>query len=415
MGNTAEGTGALPIVTEHNYGSRPNRTIYLVGAGGSPNFGDELTIRRWLRHLNDTEPGATVWVDTPNPGSTATVMAEEHPGLRTTDTIYRLASEAANDEAQTVAAFVHRALDYPATASRWIPGIEVLRSLGPGDVFHVTGGGYINARRPRNVGVIAAAAWVSANTPAMVAATGLGLMPGDAGVKNVWADVASEFDVLTVRDAPSLALVSSNSAALIEPGVALMGGLTGAVMPDASSAPKFMVCVQSDMLDQPFAVVVDSVRALLHTWGATGTDVGFVECKPEVDRHIFDALVVDFPGARYYTLWDLLRDGMPARSGQRWISSRYHPHLLAAGAGAAGVVMVVNDDYCAVNYEAVRALGSAWTLVKPGGEAIAAGGPGSLPAQTALYAKNLAATARNVYGASSDSLGWAVAASMFAR
>ena len=376
------------------------RVVYLVATSGHPNWGDELILRRWLRLLARTEPDATVWVDTPAPGPTATLMAGEHPNLRTTDTLYRLGWEAPTDDAREVAQFVRRALDDAGSAPRWIPGIAVLQSLAAGDVLHVIGGGYINSVWPRHLGVVAAAAWVGENTRARVAATGLGLLPADQDVRDVWADCAPHFDLLAVRDEPSLDIVDANQGATLEPDDALLGGLTGVVGKHAAGAPAVMICVQQDMLAGEFDEVADAVRAILKGWGVTsGRDVGFVECIPRMDRRIYDVLKDELPGARFYGLWEILRDGLPARPGQRWISSRYHPHLIAAAAGASGVALSVSKDYYAVKHGAVAALGSEWTLATLDDGAVDAGGPGTLPARAAGHSARLLAMAKRIYAA----------------
>ncbi|WP_425956300.1 polysaccharide pyruvyl transferase family protein [Xylanimonas sp. McL0601] len=382
-------------------GARKGRTIYLVGTSGHPNWGDEIILRRWLRLLARTEPDATVWVDTPAPGPTASMLDGEHPGLRITDTLYRLSWEAPSDDAREVADFVCGALADPGSAPRWIPGIEVLRSLGEGDVLHVIGGGYVNSVWPRHLGVVAGAAWVGSHSDARVGLTGLGLLPAGDDVRAVWADIAKNFQVLTVRDEPSLALVRSNAGATVEPDDALLGGLDGLgglVSKSAASAPDVIICVQQDMLAGEFGEVVDAVRAILRGWGVTsGRGVGFVECIPRMDRGIYDALKGELPGARFYGLWDVLRDGLPARPGQRWISSRYHPHMVAAAAGASGVALSISEDYYAVKHGAVAALGSGWTLASLQDGAVEAGGPGTLPSRVGEHSSRLGAVAQRIY------------------
>ncbi|PZR54339.1 polysaccharide pyruvyl transferase family protein [Xylanimonas oleitrophica] len=374
------------------------RTVYIVATSGHPNYGDEIILRRWLRLLAKTEPDATVWVDSPAPGPTAALMRDEHPGLRTTDTLYRLSWEAPSDDSREVAEFVRGALDDPGSAPRWIPGIEVLRGLGAGDVLHVVGGGYVNSVWPRHLGLVAGAAWVAERTRASVAVTGLGLLPADDAAREVWKNAARRIGVLTVRDQASLEVVRANPDAVVAPDDALLGGAAGLLARDAATAPDVMVCVQTDMLAVPFDDVVETVRSTLAGWGVTsGAQVGFVECIPRVDRAIYDALSDELPGARFYSLWEILRDGLPARPGQRWISSRYHPHLVAAAAGASGVALSVSEDYYAVKHGAVAALGSGWTQARVGDRGLVAGDAGSLPARAQDHGVRLLATARRIY------------------
>ncbi len=392
FGHTARtdtGAGTAP--------GRAGRTIYLVATSGHPNFGDELILRSWLRFLAAHEPHAEVWVDCPAPGPTAPLMRDEHPGLRTTDTLYRLCWEAPSDDPRVVAEFVGRALEEPGEAPRWIPGIDVLRRS---DVVHVLGGGYINDVWPRHHGLVAGAAWMS-RRGARVAATGLGLQPAGDAAHEVWQASAAAFDVLTVRDETSLKVVTADAPrATLAPDDVLLSAPSDVLDASSADAPDVMVCVQTDMLDGDFADVVSFVRTTLQGWGVgKGDAVGFVECIPRVDRAIYDALRGELPEARFYSLWDLLAQGLPARPGQRWISSRYHPHLLAAQAGASGVALSLSDDYYSVKHGAVTALGSGWTLATTESADVTPGGPGRLPSLRLDHGARLRTTARAIYGA----------------
>ena len=61
--------------------------FYLVTTAGYPNFGDELILSGWLRHLARVAPRATVWVDTHSPGPVQMLLGDAHPGVRFTDTL----------------------------------------------------------------------------------------------------------------------------------------------------------------------------------------------------------------------------------------------------------------------------------------------------------------------------------------
>ena len=69
---------------------------------------------------------------------------------------------------------------------------------------------------------------------------------------------------------------------------------------------------------------------------------------------------------RFYPFVHLWDHGLPARAGQRWLSTRFHPHLLAAAAGCWGVAVPVRGSYYDVKHEALLAHGSGWALLHPG-------------------------------------------------
>lgn len=62
-----------------------------------------------------------------------------------------------------------------------------------------------------------------------------------------------------------------------------------------------------------------------------------------------------------FPLQNLIDHGFPARSGQRWLSTRYHPHLLAAARGCSGTFIPVKPGYYDVKHAAVLRMGSRWT------------------------------------------------------
>lgn len=371
------------------------KVYYIIASSGHPNYGDELIVRRWLRLLAKVAPKATVWLDCPEPGLSAAVFHNDHPGLRTTNILYRLCWDAPSDDPVEVRRHVLAALDDPGNAPRLVAGLDLLRTI---DVFHIVGGGYANAIWPRHLGLVAAAEWVAAHTDAVIGVTGLGILPTSARVDEVWAAAGDSFDVLVVRDAESAKhLAGLGVRAELGPDDIFLGGLAGLF--DPAPSPDFMVCVQTDLHSMDMAEVADAVRRTLREWGATAENTGFVECIPRVDRVIYDIIGEEFSHARFYPLWELLDRGFPARAGQRWISSRYHPHILAAAAGAEGIALQIKDDYYGIKHRAVREFGSRWrvaTLADLVGEP---GPAGAVAARAKSFSRSVLASARELYGA----------------
>jgi len=95
-------------------------------------------------------------------------------------------------------------------------------------------------------------------------------------------------------------------------------------------------------------------------WGAR--DVGLLECWPDADRDVLEMTRRMLPQARFYSLEDVLRRGFPARPGQAWLSTRFHPHLLAAAAGASGVAVSLRKDYYGTKHGSLVDGGSPWPL-----------------------------------------------------
>ena len=134
-------------------------------------------------------------------------------------------------------------------------------------------------------------------------------------------------------------------------------------------------------------------------WQVTGEQVGYIESIPGSDRVAFDLLAEEFPGMRFYPCIELWREGYPARRGQRWITTRYHGHLLAALAQASGIAIPGKAGYSDIEHEALIAQGSRWVIVQAGQAATAYhGDPGFAPARVSELVAEKAAVASQIYG-----------------
>ncbi|MGB3355127.1 MAG: polysaccharide pyruvyl transferase family protein [Mycobacterium sp.] len=335
---------------------------YLIATAGFPNFGDELILDGWLRHLHDVAPNAEVWVDTHSPGPCQMLFGESHPRVRFTDTLWRLCWEANSDDPWEVASWVQHAISNPGMAPRWHQGIAALARL---DVVHVVGGGYINALWPQHVGLLAGAVAAARLSGARSAMSGQGLTPHPAGAGPLLGALADRFDVVDVRDTPSADVLG------IEVGVDdafLALGLHRIsrpqdVWPDAP-APEVMVCLQSDMNDVGTGAVAGAALSMLRQWQVRGDQVCVVEGIPRVDREVYALIEHELPGARFYPFVDVWTHGLPVSAEQTWISTRFHPHMAAAAAGASGVAVSISPDYYATKHRSLIELGSGWTLME---------------------------------------------------
>lgn len=358
--------------------------IYLVAPAGYPNFGDEYIAAAWLRTLARRRPTARVILDCPTPGSAAVLHHGLHPRLTVTDTLFRvvdLAREHAEPGPRHWDDVIARARDImrdPGLAPRRAAGVRLARGA---DVVHLLGGGWINDLNPEHAAVAAAAAIAGCDAPAPVrAATGQGLAPGDAGA-GALADVWNAFDLVETRDEASFGLVGGSAE-----GLEVCGGVDDAWLAigapdlednglghgadDARERP-IGVCLQGDLLADVDGESGDEAlaRAAVETlrgWGAEGRDITVIEAIPGVDARVWGIVArhaPDLAGARFVPfeeLWDL---GLPARPGQRWLTTRFHPHLIAAARGAAGVAVDAHiEGYYTVKQQSVVAAGSGWPV-----------------------------------------------------
>lgn len=134
--------------------------------------------------------------------------------------------------------------------------------------------------------------------------------------------------------------------------------------------------------------------------GSAGRErVGVVECIP---YDSMDALrVIRDHGWEpvLFPLQNLIDHGFPARSGQRWLSTRYHPHLLAAARGCSGTFIPVKPGYYDVKHAAVLRMGSRWTQTTIGDSLIPKPGPGFAdPSVRFAYRDQIRAQVAPLYG-----------------
>ena len=343
-------------------------TIYLVAPAGHPNFGDEFIVSAWLRELYRRRPHARVILDCHSPGIASILHANVHPHLTVTDTLWHLGLKCADEDE------VVEALKNTYSKPLLTTGLNLAKTA---DIVHVIGGGWLNDTWPHHLKVLAAAA--SLNTTYKVM-TGQGFIPGDE-IKDQLDKWLQHFDHVEVRDEPSEALFANlahverglDDAWLAASDPAAVHGL-GWGNADARERD-FVVIAQSDLL----GIEVDElarriIRQLKHL-GATGDDVAYVECIPEYDHKVLDLLREFDPElmehVRVVAFDELWAFGLPTREGQTWISTRFHPHLVAAARGVSGIAVSAHAGmYYTVKHASV---GSAWTItdlyepVTPGG------------------------------------------------
>ncbi|MFI0464043.1 polysaccharide pyruvyl transferase family protein [Saccharopolyspora sp. 5N102] len=329
-------------------------TIYLVATTGHPNYGDELIAAAWLKHLARVAPDSEIWVDCPNPGPSEVLLGHLHPRVRFTDTFWRLCWEAPTDGPWEVASFVQHAIDNPGLAPRWVAGIELAARV---DLVHVIGGGFVNGIWPRHLGLLAAAVAATRRSGGRAVMTGQGFWPVAPEAEPLLRNLTAQFDVVDVRDEPSVALAGAAS----HTGDDMFFGVEPGLYRD-DDLREVMVCLQSDLLDVTVPALAGFLLDTLSEWGVRPEQVGIVEGIPRVDREVFALVEHDLPGARFYPFAEIMDAGLPAAAGQRWLSSRFHLHLMAAAAGAHGVAVSINSGYYTNKHRSLIDRGSGWTL-----------------------------------------------------
>lgn len=341
--------------------------VYLIAPAGHPNYGDELLLRTWLRVLARLCPRTRVVVDCHTPGQAALLHRGAHPEVTFTDTVWRLVAEAAHapEPGRAAVDLVHRALRDQGIRPALAAGVDELLAA---DVVHVIGGGFVGAHWPHHLGVLAAATEIARISGADAVATGQGLTP--AADPELTAEVLSGFDLVTVRDTPSVGVAGTGAEFLGDDAwLASSDWATphDLFCRDPEVARDVVVCLQSDLGDTDAVTAVAS--RILRGWAVPGERITVVEGIPGRDRVVWDRLVDSAAGAelgldaaRFMSFHEMWRAGLPARPGQAWLTTRFHPHLLAAAAGASGVALTVDPVYYATKHGSLSETGSPWEI-----------------------------------------------------
>lgn len=330
----------------------PARTpVYLVSAGGQPNFGDEFITRSWLDWLAQNQPEREVWLDTIEPGRAAHLFRDTHPRLRTTNTLWHTTHTGPADleHAEQRVQDLVRDLGSP----RYDLGLRDLREMGS---IHLLGGGYMNEIWPENFGILVAMTTLRADFGVRIFATGQGVMPLAGEFRARVAEKFAQFDYVDARDVDSAAALD---VALGADDAFLAFANRRELYADPSDVPDAMVLIQGDMFeDGRDAARSDLVSRFVQSRGTE--TVGFAEAIPPDDLRYAEGFVSD--GAPFFPFLRMWDHGFPAKPGQTWLTSRFHFHLLAAAAGATGSVVNAREGYYDVKHGSLIDLGTGWSV-----------------------------------------------------
>lgn len=342
--------------------------IYLVAPGGNPNFGDEFILRAWLRYLARTRPDADVVVDCHTPGQAAILLRPWHPRALFVDTVWRICDQTSGLPPTEAVALAGDVVANPGRMPKLVTGIELLASA---DVVHLVGGGYINMVWSHHLALLASAAAAGEQSGARAIATGLGLLPiGDDERLSLLRDLQARFSLFDVRDALSYQAVAGAGGNVTFTGDDAWLGIAddGVYNTESEAAQRpYVLCLQSDLMDdfaggQGTDGLTEAITVLIDRWKLRGDEVAVVEGIPGSDRVIFDRIAHLLPGAAFATFTDVWRHGLPARSHQSWVSTRFHPHLLAAATGASGLALSGRSDYYPIKHQSLVDTGSRWRV-----------------------------------------------------
>ena len=364
---------------------------YLVAPTGAPNYGDELIAATWLRHLTEIAPDADVVLDCLNPLGITEPVLRSHPRLRPTSALWQLCVRHWEQGAD-VADVAGRIVRDPDSSTVHVDDLrESLDLLRSADTVHILGGGFFNAMWPAFLGLAGGAAAAVEVSGGKAAMTGQGMSPPVEGVGDLYAALLGRFDVVDVRDAPSVAV--AGAGATCSGDDVFLSPLPDSTWPDV---PEMMVSVQSQLSGLEAADVVSLVTKTAAEWAASS--VGLLECIPGEDQELLALVEEALPGVRRFSLPDVMARGLPVVPGQCWLSTRFHPHLVAAAGGASGVAVNINGDYYGTKHRSLIERGSGWSLLDTPTVAPRPRDGGFGPARLAELRAGKRAVADRIYG-----------------
>ncbi|MFI6346427.1 polysaccharide pyruvyl transferase family protein [Streptomyces sp. NPDC050560] len=333
-----------------------HQLYYVVSPAGNANYGDELIAATWLRHIHRVAPDADVVVDCLDPVRTAARLGALHPGVRCVNTLWQLCLRGGTSDVAEVVRRVRSAVDDPQLAGDLAEGIGEARRA---DVVHIVGGGYVNSLWPQFTGLPAAAAAAVAHSGGRAVMTGQGLCPAADGGGETLRRIAADFDVVDVRDAPSAALLGPVPAT--HTGDDALLGVADHLRTAPDDAPRLVLSIQSQLSEVESEPLLGFLAGVVKAWGVDG--IGLLECLPDEDREILELAERMLPVARRYGVDEVLAEGLPVAADQIWISSRFHPHLVAAAGGAGGIALNIRPDYYGTKHQSLIDAGSGWSLL----------------------------------------------------
>jgi hypothetical protein len=350
---TDEESDSFPIV--------PPAPYYLVSAAGQPNFGDELITRAWLQYLAERAPDIDVWLDCPEPGRAAHLFRDAHPRLRTTNTLWDLAHLPEYAGAAGAPAIERTIVELGSP--KLDAGLAALRTMAS---IHLLGGGYITSVWPRHLGVLIGAIAVHRHFGVPVFATGQGWTPMD-DFDREW--VASQLDQLDVAEARDERTAAVFGLELGLDDAYLAYAMDPAMLRD-DDAPDVMLLIQNELVDRlGREETLTLVRRFLDANAPEGVSVGVVEGIPPDDFWLLEEVRRLRPDVEPYPFSRLWAEGFPARPEQKWLTTRFHAHLVAAAAGASGTVLSAIADYYDTKHALLIENGTRWNIAPLGAEA----------------------------------------------
>ncbi|WP_192931286.1 polysaccharide pyruvyl transferase family protein [Gemmobacter serpentinus] len=330
---------------------------YLIGGSGIPNYGDELMARGWLRYLAQHHPEDRVVIDTTLPTVSTLLLQPAHWKASHVAIVREVGFPKSSPDFWKNFARGLAFFDQGGFAA--FPQLNLAEGfLAQANRFHLFGGGYISSKWPNTGFLLGFAGALKARFGTRLHGTGLGLLPIDpppAALQQAFRTVLNGFTSLELRDPAAEGFIRDHSAG----DNVVPDGLDDCFMepppPLHDQPPTLHIsCFMKDSGLAPLLRRLDRRRERI---SKRFEKIKFWVCAPHRDQDAFEAIRDLFPQTEAAHVGDLLADPGFSKDDVM-ITSRFHPHMIAARAGIRGYYIQISGDYYAAKHQSVVALGS---------------------------------------------------------
>jgi len=312
--------------------------------------------RGWLRYLSENKPDDRVIIDT-NVPTVSTLLLQPDNWRASHVSIARNLSLKSEDDSFWSNFDRGYKFFLRGGFGRYTRFVMLNKMLGCVKSFHLFGGGYISEKWPHTGFLLGFAGALEKEYGVKLYGTGLGLTPissPPAEYKKVAKRVLGRFHFIELRDAGSWTAVSG-----ITNDHNCFAGLDDSfltpVSPTENKEPSLHIsCFLGGKNMQAFLESLSRKRVEIEKRFRA---VKFWICAPHRDLEAFSAIKTVIPDIEPVEIEYLLGE-FRFGSEDVMITTRFHPHMMAARSGVRGYFMKISGDYYNDKHESVRSLGS---------------------------------------------------------
>jgi hypothetical protein len=361
-------------------------SIYTISAAGNANYGDEIILRLWNQAYLSHYSGVHVISDVLSPKLVETSWCPDKSRITFTNMMWQIVVSHTRPfwkkfvlEKCLPQSWFKNIMDpghpvWSDEARRLLQELENYCAPRNVRVFHLLGGGYITAQWPSHYMLLGVACVIARRIGARVVVTGQGLMPASNRTLESMAQYSDVIDIMDCRDEPSWAIMSDcmgkeKTSLSGDDTLLFFSKYAGAWRPRVFEQRALVVSIQNDLFNgDTLSKTILTSSYLKNVMQDLALDsLVFLPCMgndiTDVDVDVLSELNVNRDGMYRFQLEDVLLNGFPYYPNGYYITSRYHPHLLASLMGGRGCAFY-DTEYYRIKHESVSVLrDNPWPLI----------------------------------------------------